>query len=97
MRPSHELSVAELAAAVRRGDVEPVAPIEVAFERIDALDPMLNSFIELRASAPTEARDAGGPLGGVPIAVKDVFVDDGRAPPPVPEFGRPGSVGRRLP
>lgn len=80
MRPSHELSVAELAAAVRRGDVEPVAPIEVAFERIDALDPMLNSFIELRASAPTEARDAGGPLGGVPIAVKDVFVDDGRAP-----------------
>ena len=80
MRPPHELSVAELAAFVRRGDLDPAAPVEAAFERIDALDPVLNSFIKLRASASTEARAAGGPLGGVPIAVKDVFVDGGREP-----------------
>jgi Asp-tRNA(Asn)/Glu-tRNA(Gln) amidotransferase A subunit family amidase len=80
MRPPHELSIAELARAVGRGDLESTAPIDAALERIDALDPMLNSFIELRASASIEAREAGGPLRGVPIAVKDVFVDGGRAP-----------------
>ena len=80
MRSPHELSIVELSAAVSRGDLEPSDPVAAAFERIDALDPRLNSFIELRASALDEARTAGGPLGGVPIAVKDVFVDGGRAP-----------------
>lgn len=80
MRPHHELSLADLAAAIQDGTFEPASAVEATFERIEALDPTLNSFVAIRASARDEARRAGGPLAGIPIAVKDVFVDGGRAP-----------------
>ena len=80
MRPLHELSLADLAAAIEDGALEPTSVVEATSERIEALDATLNSFIEVRASARDEAQRAMGPLRGVPIAVKDVFVDGGRAP-----------------
>lgn len=40
----------------------------------------LNAFVELRPDAVREAVGATGPLAGVPVAVKDMFVDRGRPP-----------------
>lgn len=40
----------------------------------------LNAFVELRPEAAREASGAEGPLAGVPVAVKDMFVDRDRSP-----------------
>lgn len=40
----------------------------------------LNAFVELRPEAAQEASGAEGPLAGAPVAIKDMFVDGGRAP-----------------
>ena len=40
----------------------------------------LNAFVELRPEAAQETRDPDGPLAGVPVAVKDMFVDRDRLP-----------------
>ena len=46
--------------------------------RIDDLDPHLNAFVETRP--PSSSGSASGPLAGVPVAIKDMFVDRDRAP-----------------
>ena len=76
----HEMSVTALQEAVRSRAVRPTDVLEANLERIHAHDRSLNSFVELRPAALDEARDATGPLAGIPVAVKDVFVDRGRAP-----------------
>lgn len=40
----------------------------------------LNAFVELRPEAAAETAVLDGPLAGVPIAIKDMFVDRDRAP-----------------
>ena len=40
----------------------------------------LNAFVELRPEAVGETATANGPLAGVPVAVKDMFVDRDRYP-----------------
>ena len=73
-------SAAELAEMVREGKVSPTELVQGALERIERLDPQLNSFrIVLAERALAEAQQAearlqGGddrPLLGVPIALKD--------------------------
>lgn len=66
---------AALAELVRSGQVHPRELVELFLRRIEALDPRLNAF---RTTMPDEALaaadaagEAGGPLAGVPIAVKD--------------------------
>lgn len=71
-----------IAAAVRAGDVSPVALAEETFDRIARFDTSVNSFTcTLRAEALAAARavestvEAGedpGPLAGVPVSIKDV-------------------------
>ena len=72
-----------IAAAVRDGELRATDVLARTLERIDRLDPVVNSFTAVtreRALREAEAVDAqraaGGPLGplaGVPFAVKNLF------------------------
>jgi Amidase len=81
LRPEYARTGAEIAEAVRRGEVDPAQPAEEALARITAVDGEVGAFRRVRAEAAlAEARalrgrpDLGGlPLAGVPIAVKDVI------------------------
>ncbi|HJV05494.1 MAG TPA: amidase, partial [Actinomycetota bacterium] len=67
----------EMAAAVRDGRVSPVELVEDAVRRAQAWQPTLNAFSQLRGEQAVEGARAlgreGGPLHGVPVAVKDLF------------------------
>jgi aspartyl-tRNA(Asn)/glutamyl-tRNA(Gln) amidotransferase subunit A len=67
-------SAAETAAAVRAGQVSPVAIVAAALERI-AHRPELNAFTDVLADRAMARARAGldGPLAGVPFAVKNLF------------------------
>jgi aspartyl-tRNA(Asn)/glutamyl-tRNA(Gln) amidotransferase subunit A len=71
------VSVAALAAAIRRGELSPREAVADALERIERADRAYNSFITVRgeeALAEADALpDATGPLHGVPLGVKDVI------------------------
>ena len=65
----------ELASLVRSGHIEARELVAASLERIEALNPALNAFIEIDGERALEA--AGGigrgdtrPFAGVPIAVK---------------------------
>jgi aspartyl-tRNA(Asn)/glutamyl-tRNA(Gln) amidotransferase subunit A len=82
----HELSIAEIAAALRSGQFSSVELTGHMLERIEALNPSLNSFITVTAEAALAAAaaadvrlaaDTAGPLTGVPIAHKDIFCTEG--------------------
>lgn len=72
--------VAGQGESVRRREVSARELVELAFSRIDRLDPELNGFgavypkRALREAAEADARvaaDESAPLSGVPVAVKD--------------------------
>jgi aspartyl-tRNA(Asn)/glutamyl-tRNA(Gln) amidotransferase subunit A len=75
------LSIHELAPLIERREVSPVEVTRTLFERIDALEPRLHSFItvqhdqamEQARAAEAEIRGGGyqGPLHGVPLGIKD--------------------------
>jgi aspartyl-tRNA(Asn)/glutamyl-tRNA(Gln) amidotransferase subunit A len=67
-----ELSAVELAAKIRSGELSRAEVFETYRERAAADD--LNAFTWVADEAP-EAAD--GPLGGVPIAIKDLFCTEG--------------------
>ena len=66
------LSAAQAAAAVGAGELDPIALFE-AYRARAAAD-QLNAFTWVAESAPPPV---GGPLGGVPLAVKDLFCTEG--------------------
>jgi amidase len=65
-----------LAALVRGGEVSPLELAEVAIQRIERLNPLLNAVVlpmfELARQAAREAQSAG-PLAGVPFLLKDLL------------------------
>ena len=71
------MTVAALAAAIRRGELSPREAVQEALERIERDDPAYNSFISVRGDEALAEADAlgppGGPLHGVPVGVKDVI------------------------
>jgi aspartyl-tRNA(Asn)/glutamyl-tRNA(Gln) amidotransferase subunit A len=77
------LSASETAAAIRSRQVSPTEVVEAYLGRIDRLDSTLHGYITvcrdeaLRGAAEAEETlrrgDEGGPLLGVPVAVKDQF------------------------
>lgn len=71
------MTLAALAAAIRRGELSPRDAVQDALERIERNDETYNAFITLRAEEALAEADAlpgaTGPLHGVPIAVKDVI------------------------
>ncbi|MGA7979573.1 MAG: Asp-tRNA(Asn)/Glu-tRNA(Gln) amidotransferase subunit GatA [Chromatiaceae bacterium] len=82
----HDKTIADLAAALRRGDFTSVELTQHHLERIRRLDPRLNGFISVTEDAALAAaeqadsvldRGEGGPLTGVPIAHKDIFCTKG--------------------
>jgi amidase len=78
MRP---LTAVETAAAVREGRMSAREAVATALERLERHEPALNAFTVVRADealAEAEAIDAGGegsggPLAGVPVAVKEEY------------------------
>ncbi len=81
-QPSERQSLAELARALRAGELSSRALTARCLERIEALDGALNSFISVVADAALAAAERadrqlaageGGPLTGLPIAHKDIF------------------------
>ena len=83
-------SIAQIAAAIRKGEISPVELIEATLEKIDRCEPQLNAFItvfreeslEGARRAEAEIRDGQdlGPLHGMPIALKDIiYVEETRS------------------
>ena len=82
-----ELSGSEQAAAIREGEITPVDAVEAALTRIEELDPTLNAFsvVDEEGALDTaremtrsiENDEELGPLGGVPIGIKDLLMTEG--------------------
>ncbi len=69
------LSAAEAAERVRAGEVDPSELFEAYRQR--ATDDELNAFTWVAEHAPRDRGDEQTPLGGVPVAVKDLFCTEG--------------------
>jgi aspartyl-tRNA(Asn)/glutamyl-tRNA(Gln) amidotransferase subunit A len=67
-------TAAQAAERIQAGDISAPELFEAYRERAAAED--LNAFLWV-ADGPDEAADAGGPLAGVPLAVKDLFCVEG--------------------
>ncbi|HET8607082.1 MAG TPA: amidase [Gaiellaceae bacterium] len=67
-------SALEQAELVRRGEVSSLELVELYLERIERIDPRLNSFVTLcHEEARAEARaPRPGPFSGVPLPIKDL-------------------------
>lgn len=82
-----ELTAAEIADAVRARKVSPVEVTRAFLERVAAVDGAIGAFYRVdeegalaqaRAVEETIARgDDPGPLAGVPVGLKDLFVTQG--------------------
>ena len=74
------MSLADLSAALRRGELFPAEVTRAYLERIDAVEGRIGAFITVEESAVRQAdRALQGPLAGVPVAVKDnICVAGGR-------------------
>ena len=82
-----DLSLQELSGELRAGRVSPLEATDACLRRIEERDGRLNSFLTVCAeSARAEARQRGeelaageyrGPLHGVPLALKDLFLTAG--------------------
>ncbi len=77
MTVSGELAFAsalELAALVRTGEVSPVELVQLYLDRIERLDPKLNSYVTVDAAGALAAarKVRPGPFSGVPISIKDL-------------------------
>ena len=76
-------SAGQLAGLISRKEVSPVEVVEAHLARIEALEPVLNSFITLmpeqamaaalRAEEEIQGGRYRGPLHGVPLGLKDLY------------------------
>ena len=83
----HELSIGEAAALFARHALSPVELVQAFLDRIAAVDPHIASYLTVntdaalaaahRAERAIMAGEAGGPLAGIPFAVKDNFYSKG--------------------
>ena len=78
-QPLNSLSATEIAAGIARGDFSAEAVMRACLARIEAREAEVGAFIHLdaeKALAAARAADAGpagGPLHGVPFAIKDII------------------------
>jgi amidase len=68
--------VTELAAQIRSGELSSREVVQASLDRIDALNPQVNAFVDVFAEEALAAADAVGsgderPFAGVPIAIKN--------------------------
>ena len=72
----HTLSVTDLQQKLRSREISPVEALEAMDARITAVDSRIHGYLarDLAAAKELAARaDVSLPLGGVPIAIKDVI------------------------
>ena len=70
------LNIADLRAILQRREVSPVEVLESLQERIAKVDPQIDAYLSLdfeQAKKEAEDVDVNLPLGGVPIAIKDII------------------------
>ncbi|MEI8342611.1 MAG: amidase, partial [Verrucomicrobiota bacterium] len=70
------LTVTELQSRLRSGEVSPVEALEALDQRIEQVDPVIHGYLSRdfsSALAQAKIADVSLPLGGVPIAIKDVI------------------------
>ncbi len=70
------LSVADLQSVLRRREVSAREVIDALRARIDAIDPEIGAYLSLDMEAATKEAEKSNvdlPLGGVPIAIKDII------------------------
>jgi len=72
------LGLAEAACLVRAGELAPSELVASVLERLETVEPLVHAFVSVdpeAALAEARAKDAraGGPLHGIPIAIKDIF------------------------
>ena len=77
----------ELATAVRAGDVTAADATDAYLTRIRGVEPKINAYLRVTedaaraaAAAVDHKRKEGralGPLAGVPLALKDIFITEG--------------------
>src|SRR5438045_8921504 len=70
------MSIADLQSLLRRREVSPREVIDALRERIEAVDPDIGAYLSLDIEAATKAAEHANvdlPLGGIPIAIKDII------------------------
>ncbi len=75
------LSIIELRDFLRRGEISPSETLQALEERINAVDPEIGSYLVhdfATAMAEAEKADVSLPLGGIPIAIKDLINVEGQ-------------------
>lgn len=82
----HTLSLRQLSEKLHNRDISSVELTQYFLDRIEKLDPELNSFITVTPEVALEmarmadaaiAEGGAGPLTGIPVAHKDLFTTDG--------------------
>jgi aspartyl-tRNA(Asn)/glutamyl-tRNA(Gln) amidotransferase subunit A len=70
------LTIPEIRAKMQSGEVKPREVVDQLAARVESVDAKLNAYLHLdaeKARAQADATDVSLPLGGVPIAIKDVI------------------------
>ena len=70
------LTIADLQSVLRRGDISPREVIDALRTRIDAIDPEIGAYLSLDMEAAAQQAEQSNvdlPLGGVPLAIKDII------------------------
>lgn len=86
MKPLHELSITEASALLRDKKITSVELTRACLEQIEERDGDVHAYLEVFADAEEQAKVAdtliaegkGGPLTGIPLAVKDNILIEGR-------------------
>jgi aspartyl-tRNA(Asn)/glutamyl-tRNA(Gln) amidotransferase subunit A len=74
------LTVHDLQALIRTGQISPTEVIEALGQRIEEVDPLIHGYLSYdldRAISEAQRVDVRLPLGGVPISIKDVINVEG--------------------
>jgi aspartyl-tRNA(Asn)/glutamyl-tRNA(Gln) amidotransferase subunit A len=77
-----ELDLVEAAGLIAGGELAPSELVASVLERIDEVEPLVHAFVSVDtegALREARAQDAkpGGPLRGIPVAIKDIFDVEG--------------------
>ena len=84
--PLHQLTLHEAAELLRRREISSLELTRATFQRIDETEEQIHAFLTLTEDLATEqarraderiARGQGGPLTGIPGAMKDVLCTAG--------------------
>jgi aspartyl-tRNA(Asn)/glutamyl-tRNA(Gln) amidotransferase subunit A len=70
------LTIADLQSVLRRREVSPQEVVDALRARIDAIDPEVGAYLSLdmeAAAKEAEKTNVDLPLGGVPVAIKDII------------------------